>query len=639
MSRNVACPNCGGEHTLANPGITMLVCSFCKSVVYWGDDAQIHAGNKSVLPESDSRLYLMATGKLKGVGFQVLGHLRYDHGRGSWDEWYLQLDDDRVVWISEDERELSLETPLTPDAAPPPSGQLEVGSSVPLGGVAFTVRELGRATCTGGEGQLPFTVLPGEQYPYADLASVDGQRFATLEYDEGDSPTCFVGEVLDHDTLQVDDERPPSTQAATAGRHIKCTNCSAAIEVPGGREVETKVCEYCGAQLDLASDEQSVLGVNPQNYDPQFQFEVGDAAKFYGKRHEVCGRLLYQDDEGYSSREYLLFNPDAGYLWLVEEQNHFVINRPTQQAPARDPFSLSTGKPVRIGSDSFRFYEQGSSHLVYVDGALPWQAKVGDRFRYADLVAPPQLFGVETDGNEVEYFHGRYTAAEEVWKAFERQDRPSRGLGVHPAQPFVRSAVAKSLMVMGGLFALVNLGLALWSLGGSGTRVFEQSFAPTAYLTETVSKPFQLPACSVVALHMASPLDNSWMAVDVAFLNEKQEVVAEMDNSIEYYHGYEGGESWSEGTRDKTAYFRAPPAGQYRLILKASAGSGTGASGRGENLRLSVDSGVVLTRYFLIAFIIAVLFPLFEILRKGLFEKRRWAPVMEDDDDDDDDWD
>jgi hypothetical protein len=45
----------------------------------------------------------------------------------------------------------------------------------------------------------------------------------------------------------------------------------------------------------------------------------------------------------------------------------------------------------------------------------------------------------------------------------------------------------------------------------------------------------------------------------------------------------------------------------------------------------------VLSRYFLVAFIVLMLFPLYEYARKRLFEGRRWAEVIEDDDDDDDD--
>lgn len=635
--RQLRCPNCGSEHSLANPGITMLVCDHCQTVVYWDDETVLKTGTQSILPDNDSRLFMHATGKLMGRGFEVVGHLRYSHGRGTWEEWYLQTDDGGIAWLSEDERKLSLERFLRPDPNMPPPEGLRVGMQLTLGDSLFSVREVGRAECVGGEGQLPFTVLPGERYPYADLATLDGTRFATLEYDEGSAPRCFTGEVLDHQQLSITDERPPSTAGSHEGKHIKCPNCNAPLEVVGGREVQTRVCEYCGAQNDLTGAAATVMGVNPQGYDPGFTFDIGQAGDFRGQRYEVCGRMVYEDDEGYQTREYLLFNPSEGYLWLAEENGHYVLNRPTQQAPARDPFHLATKQMVKVGTTTFNFYESGSSRLVYVDGSLPWQATTGDATHYADLVAPPQMYGVETDGQEVEYFLGWYMSPAQVWTAFGLDGSPAPASGVHPAQPFARGPVAKSLMLAGAIFALVNLGLLLWSLSQPGKAVAAQSFTPDAYLKECVSNPFTLGTQSVMSMEIAAPLNNSWLALDAALINEKDEVVEEMDGEISYYQGVEGGESWSEGDRSSTKYFKAPPAGTYRLILKAAGGSGINGLPRGEPLTVHLRQGAVLSRYFLVVFIIALLFPAYEITRKVMFEKRRWAPVTEDDDDSD--WD
>jgi Domain of unknown function (DUF4178) len=641
MSRQLQCPNCGGEHTLVNPGITMLVCDYCKTVVYWGEQTALQTGRQSILPEADTRLFMHASGKLMGRSYEVAGHLRYDHGRGTWDEWYLQMDDGGVAWLSEDERKLSLEQFLRPDPSMPPPGQLQPGNPVTLDGVGYTVREVGNAVCAGGEGQLPFTVLPGEQYPYVDLASHDGTQFATLEYDSDGAPRCFTGQVLDHETLTVDDERPPSTAGSHQGKHIECPNCAAPLEVSSAGEVQTQVCEYCGAQNDLTGAEAVVLGVNPKDFDPGFWFEIGQGGTFRNKRYEICGRMLFEDDEGYEAREYLLYSPEEGYLWLAEEKGHFVLNRPTQQAPAYDPFRMAPKQGVKVGAQTFQFYEWGTSKLVYVDGALPWQACSGDRSNYADLIAPPQMFGVETDGNEVEYFLGWYMTAEEVYKAFEIKDKPPRSVGVHPAQPFKRSAAATILMIAGLLFAVVNLGLVGWSLVSKGRLVLSETFSAQRYLREATSETFKVGNDKIMAMRIDAPLNNSWLALDVALLDvDKSVVVGEADGEISYYQGVEGGESWSEGNRSTTNYFRAPPPGNYKLILKASAGSGLSRGARGEPLTIRIYQGGAVTRYFLVAFIITFLVPFFIISRKVLFEKQRWAPVLGgDDDDDDDDWD
>ncbi len=633
MSRQLRCPNCGGEHTLVNPGITMLVCEFCNTVVYWGEDAALKMGEQSILPEGDTRLYMHATGKLQERPFDVVGHLRYQHGAGGWDEWYLQLGDGSVAWLSENERKLTMEV-ATPTSGLPPLGQLQTGTQITLDGQVYSVREVGEAQCEGGEGQLPFALQPGERYNYADLASLDGTRFATLEYDKrGEAPTCFTGYALGHEHLQIDDERPPSTAGGHEGEDVRCPNCDAPQEMPADREVETLVCEYCGAQNDLTGAEAKVMGVNPADFDAGFYFEIGQAGSFDGDAYEVCGRMLYEDDEGYLAREYLLHNPDAGYLWLAEYNNHYMLNRPTQQAPQGNPFSMIPKQRIKAGDRTYQFYESGSSRLVYVDGALPWLARSGDRNSYADLVAPPYMFLVEQGRKEVEYFVGEYMSPAQVWLAFNLDEAAPGTYGVHPAQPFSRSPLARSLMVMGAIFALINGFLAFMSIGASGEVIFNKKFDHTAYLKETLSEPFQIGTEPIMALKIGAPLSNSWMALQVALVDASDKVVQEMEADISYYSGVEGGESWSEGSRTSTTYGKAPPPGTYRLLFKAAGGSGNSGRARGEPLQVALVQGLLLSRYFLGLFIISLLFPVFEYLRRRMFETRRWAEVMPDDDD------
>jgi hypothetical protein len=633
MSRTLRCPNCGGEHELANPGITMLVCNFCKTTIYWGADEVLKTGVQSILPESDARLFMHATGKLLGRPFEVVGHLRYEYGRGGWDEWYLQLGDGGVAWLSEDERELSLEQAARIDSAPP---QLSPGQQVTIEGQAYTVREVGHATCIGGEGQLPFAILPGERYPYADLASLDGTRFATIELEQGGAH-AYAGSVLNHEQLSLDDEPPPSTVGGHEGKQIKCPNCDAPLELKHDRDVKTIVCAFCGAQNDLSGAEARVAGINPKDFEPGFVFEIGQAGDLRGARYEICGRMLYADGEGYLTREYLLFNPSAGYLWLAEENGHYVLNRPTQQAPSSNPFALHTKQSVRAGPTTFRFYEAGTVRLIYVDGALPWQAATGETSQYADLTAPPQMFCVESDGEEIEYFIGQYMRPAEVWAAFGSSGRPPSPTGVHAAQPFTRGAVAKALMIIGAVFGVINLGLFGWSATRGGAPLLDQTFQSTDYLAETTSQPFTVTGGQVMAMTLQAPLRDSWIALDVGLVDSEDRVVAEADADISYYSGVEDGESWSEGSSQTTTFFKAPPPGTYKLILKASCGSGLSAGCRGETLAVSLRQGAILSRYFLAVMILGFLFSFFELTRQYLFEKRRWGPVTEDDDSGDDD--
>ncbi len=632
MSQTLHCPNCGGEHTIANPGIAMLVCHYCNTALYWDEDAVLNVGVQSILPEDDTRLHIGATGRILGEGFRVIGHVRYDHGRGHWDEWYLELDSSETAWVSEDGRRLSLERPLEASGASDDVEMLRVGGAVELGGTTFTVRELGEARCVGGQGQLPFTVLPEETYPYADIASIDGKHLATLEYDEYKRARGFIGQPLGHEDLVIDDEDQPKEVAGTT-RRIDCANCAAPQERPGNPDAETLVCTYCGAQLDLTTAEAEVLGVNPKDFEPGFLLEIGRAGEFPEGRFEVSGRMLYRDDEGYQTREYILYNPSKGYLWLAEESGHWVQSKPTNIAPAAEPFALRRKQTVDIGGQSFRFFESGSETLVYVDGALPWKASVGDSHEWADLIDPPYIFSAEADSeaDEVEYFRGTYMPVDQLWEAFQLEPPVVKPYGVHAAQPFNGSPMANALAVVGVVFALINLGLFIWSLSASGGLIFNQAFSNEQYLKETITQPFVVGSGDIMQMELSAPLDNSWLALEVAFLNDQGLVVSEAAADAAYYHGVEGGESWSEGSRTSSTCFKSPPPGNYQLIIKGEAGSGNTGPPREEQLTVRIYQGTILSRYFLILLVVAATIPAFVLLRRFIFESRRWGA---DDDDD-----
>jgi hypothetical protein len=612
----------------------MVVCDYCNTSFYWDKDKVAKQGKESILPESDARLYMQATGKIFGHDYRVVGHVRYQMERSIWDEWYLQVGSDKIAWLSEDERKLSFEKIIRPDAPLPGAENLNIGQQLSLGGTIFSVREKGMALCVGAEGQLPFTIVPDESYPFVDLATLDGSQFATLEYDEEEQPHVFLGQDLHHEQLTIDEEKPaPADVDKSAGAEdIDCPSCGAPLEKPKDPGAQTVVCVYCGSQNKLEGAAATVMGTNPKDFRHGFVFEVGQKCTFSKINYEVAGRMFYLDPEGYSSREYLLFNPDKGYLWLAEENGHYVLNRPTRQAPATNPLNIYSPKTtIQVGKKKYKFFEQGSTKLAYVDGALPWLAKSGDEFRYADLCQPPYVFGVESDGEEVEYFTGEYLNIAHVQEAFKLKTPLGSPAGVHPGQPFLRSPTVKSLMWIAAIFALIQLLLLGWSATGAGEEeVFKQRFSLADLKEEHLAGPMTIGSRPIMKMELIAPVRNAWYALEIALVNDREEVVAETFGEVAYYQGVEGGESWSEGSTKTTQYFLAPKPGDYKILLK-----GQGDSRLASNLAISLSfsQGGILSRYFLALFILMALIPVFEWTRQFLFEKRRWAPVTGDDDD------
>lgn len=177
-------------------------CAYCGAISLWDEAGHRDSGKRSMLPEGFTRLYTAATGSVSGRPFQVLGRARYGFERGFWDEWYVRfLDEGDHAWITEDDHQLALEAEIEARV----EGELTVGNVVKVDGTPYMIRETGRTTCLGIEGQLPKEVLPGETYAYADGSSLDGTRALGVELDE-EPPTIFVGTRLSHEDLTLDDE-------------------------------------------------------------------------------------------------------------------------------------------------------------------------------------------------------------------------------------------------------------------------------------------------------------------------------------------------------------------------------------------------------------------------------------------------
>ena len=125
-------------------------------------------------------------------------------------------------------------------------------------------------------------------------------------------------------------------------------------------------------------------------------------------------------------------------------------------------------------------------------------------------------------------------------------------------------------------------------------------------------------------------MNNAWLWLDLDVTRQGEHVFS-LGKEVGYYQGVEDGEFWSEGSRGATALFRVPEAGTYELNLTASEWGGARYEGR---IRVVIEQGILLTRWFLIAAIVLVPAALWLALRKAVFEYRRWAPVTADEDDD-----
>ena len=144
----------------------------------------------------------------------------------------------------------------------------------------------------------------------------------------------------------------------------------------------------------------------------------------------------------------------------------------------------------------------------------------------------------------------------------------------------------------------------------------------------TRSEVFEVrDAPTTLSLSLETNVDNSWVYVDVELVDSTDNIVHAAASTISYYHGYEGGSYWSEGSDDHAFHFRILTPGSYRFNLQAE-------GNQSALIRYNCRADVWLTRFPLIGMVVTSLWWLLNLLKRIQFQNNRWRHLDDDDDDD-----
>lgn len=172
IDTELSCPSCGGGIQLEFRYTKMVVCPYCGQTNYLNVEDQLSPDGPKQVPLVDygSKLKVGAKGNLSDTPFKVLGRLRYEYPKGFWDEWLVRLGDDRdtLYWLEEDEGEFMLYKKRELSDLAPAYEEVIVGETIELGEFQVFVSEKNKAVVKGGEGELPFQLLPDEQADFVD---------------------------------------------------------------------------------------------------------------------------------------------------------------------------------------------------------------------------------------------------------------------------------------------------------------------------------------------------------------------------------------------------------------------------------------------------------------------------------------
>ncbi|MBL4684130.1 MAG: DUF4178 domain-containing protein [Nannocystaceae bacterium] len=199
-AQTIQCPQCGAPAPFRGHAVS-LVCEYCGStIVRTGVDIKL-VGKVSAIIDNGSPIILDSRGRFHGTPFSVSGRLQVQYGRGTWNEWYVEMGDGTVGWLTDAQGQYSIVRPRDQSIVAgrvPPFEHIEINQVLTIDGVDAVVVDRRGATYKGAEGILPFAAEPGMTFYAADLRGFSGE-FMTLDYGNDpnhNSPVPCLGEAV-----------------------------------------------------------------------------------------------------------------------------------------------------------------------------------------------------------------------------------------------------------------------------------------------------------------------------------------------------------------------------------------------------------------------------------------------------------
>ncbi|MBX9685796.1 MAG: DUF4178 domain-containing protein [Candidatus Obscuribacterales bacterium] len=370
------------------------------------------------------------------------------------------------------------------------------------------------------------------------------------------------------------DPGKPQGQPKKPVRKVKtftCKNCGASVALrnPGGSLVA--VCDSCRSVIDVTDENYQIIHSyidKTKNFSPTIS--LGTRGDLFGKTWECIGYMVRKDVKyGVIWEEYLLFNPYYGYRWLTCNRGHWSFVKSIKEVP--ETSSAGKFEYAYLGKEAYKLFDRGRAETIYVIGEFYWRAEVGHIVNTEDYIAPPEMLSFEVDGNEAIWSIGTYLSVHEVAKAFKvplKKFGPCRGMG--PNQPSAATIAFKKMQPLWLLFCIILTCLQIWHWG----RALDETVLQTTfmYLPNTKSKDtattevFTLKKSNANLQIAFNPsVDNSWFYASGELVNNSTGVSYPFEKTVEYYHGYDGGESWSEGSNTDSLTLNSIPNGSYYI--------------------------------------------------------------------------
>ena len=398
---------------------------------------------------------------------------------------------------------------------------------------------------------------------------------------------------------------------------VPCYTCNTVTELEVGFEVVNFVCPNCHS-LYLADNEGQLrfrTKFTPQVND--FVFKIGDKGVLKGAEYTVTGAITKKVYGGYNWTEYILKNDAGEFVYLSESDGHWIFLRELEEKfnVKKHPDS------VMYDNTTFHLYEYSDAEIDNAQGYFDFSLPV-KKVHLVEYIQPPLMISIERMNDVETAFLGEYITKKEIKKAFPDVTLPYQ-FGVNIVQPY--SFDLNNTAIIFCVFILMILSTNWYIYKDQAEQVvFNKAIAFTDFNDrEITSESFVLKGGSApMTIRVSTDVDNSWANVDVALVDEKTNDETHANKDIEYYHGYEDGESWTEGDWSEKFNICGVKQGKYHLLIKPLKAP-EDVKNNAMKIKVIWNEPSYRNVWFIVIFMIAI-YILIRYLKNN-FEKRRWA--------------
>jgi ribosomal protein S27E len=421
----VSCPGCGAPVAFTSHASAAAVCEFCRTTVVKDDAATRSGGRLSAVLEDYSPIQLGTSGVFAGRAFHVAGRIQLRWTAGLWNEWFLVFDDGGSGWLGDSAGRYVVTTARPPGPGWPAFDAIVPGRDYETGAGRCIAAEKRVARCIGGQGELPFVVGDGWEARVVDFRR--GASFVTLDYSDGETPVLYAGSAVTLDSLQCQLLRDDEAIRASAGRYrgrleqLQCPSCGGPLAwIPG--VTSHLVCPSCRSELDASTPAVTVLKAADPVALHRFTLPLGSTGALAGRAWRVLGAMVRADDEGSRWTEYLLFEPRAGFQWLIETPDGW------WRADVMDAWPEGGGNGVALDRIAYRHLYDYTARVELAAGAFNWRVSRGDSCRVSEFESGTTRLAAEFTPDELTWSRSTRVADDQVraWFGLNRGAVPAR---------------------------------------------------------------------------------------------------------------------------------------------------------------------------------------------------------------------